>query len=288
MTGRKLQFFRARGLADRVGELAVRELDREHDRDAVGAHLVDQKCHRGSRRLGRVRAAGIGRIIVQTVGVGKIPQWETVCKNDCFSRSVLHHIPKFRIKAIKLLHIVPTALRILRRVRAVRRRERVAQLSADARGVARGRPDVLVGFPVLRILPIIMVVPVPFGLHPLDRLLVQQLNAVHERHDAQVGVIDAVEHGLHPRIRLAADVDEHVGIADGDDVLRRGLIGVHLAAGVQQHRDRHIVPADLPRKVIGRKDRRDDMELSVVCIRVFLHRAAGQCRHHQRSREQHT
>ena len=133
-----------------------------------------------------------------------------------------------------------------------------------------------------------MVVAVPFGLHSLDGLLVQQLNAVHERHDTQVRVIDAVEHGLHPRVRLATDVDEHVGIADGDDVLRRRLIGVHLAAGAQQHRDRHIVPADLPRKVIGRKDRRDDMELAIVCIRVFLHRTAGQRRHRQHSREQHT
>ena len=198
-----------------------------------------------------------------------------------------HYILKFRVKAVKLLHIVPTALRILRRVCAVRRRERVAQLPTDACGVARRRPDVLIELPVLRVL-VIMVVAVPFGLHSLDRLLVQQLNAVHERHDAQIGIIDTVEHRLHPRIRLTADVDEHVSIADGDDVLRRGLIGVHLAAGVQQHRDRHIVPADLPRKVIGRKDRRDDMELAVVCIRVFLHRTAGQRRHRQHSREQRT
>ena len=287
VTGRKFQFFRARGLTDRVGELAVRELDREHDRDAVGAHLVDQKCHRGSRRLSRVRAAGIGRIVVQSVGVGKIPQWEAVCKNHRFPRGILHYVLKFRVKAVKLLHIVPTALRILRRVRAVRRRERVGEFLTDARGVARGRPDVLIKLLVALVL-VIMVVAVPFGLHSLDRLLVQQLDAVHERHDTQIGVIHSLEHRLYPRIRLAADVDEHIGIADGDDVLRRRLIGVHLAAGAQQHRDRHIVPADLPREVIRRKDRRDDMELAIVCIRVFLHRAAGQRRHGQHRRQQHT
>ena len=127
-----------------------------------------------------------------------------------------------------------------------------------------------------------------FRLHALDGLLVEQLHAVHERHDAQVRVIDAVEHGLHPRVRLAADVDEHVGIADGDDVLRRRLIGVHLAAGAQQHRDRHIVPADLTRKIIGREDRRDDVELTVIRVRVLLHGAARKRRHGQHCRQQHT
>ena len=61
---------------------------------------------------------------------------------------------------------------------------------------------------------LIMVVAVPFGLHSLDRFLVQQFNAVHERHDTQIGVIHSLEHRLHPRIRLAADVDEHIGIAE--------------------------------------------------------------------------
>lgn len=48
----------------------------------------------------------------------------------------------------------------------------------------------LVELPVLRLLPIVMVMPMPFGLHSLDGLLMQQLDAIHERHNAQIGVID--------------------------------------------------------------------------------------------------
>ena len=133
-----------------------------------------------------------------------------------------------------------------------------------------------------------MVMVMLFRLHALDSLLVEQLHAVHERHNAQVRVIHTLEHGLDPCIRLAADVDEHVGIADGDDVLRRRLIGMHLAAGAQQHRDRHIVPADLACEVIGREDRRDDVELAVVRVRILLHGAARKRRHGQHCRQQHT
>ena len=169
-------------------------------------------------------------------------------------------------------------------MRAVCRSERIGKLLADARRVARGRPDVLVRLRVIGRMVMVML----FRLHALNGLLVEQLHAVHKCHNAQVRVIDAVKHGLDPRVRLAADVDEHIGIADGNNVLRRGLIGVHLAAGAQQHRDRHIVPADLTRKIIGCEDRRDDVELAVVRGRVSLHGAARKRRHSQHHCQQHT
>ena len=193
-----------------------------------------------------------------------------------------HYILKFRIQLVQLLHIVPTPLRIRRRVRAVGRSKRIRELLADARRVARGRPDVLVRLRVgIRVVML-------SRLHALDGLLVEQLHAVHERHDAQVRVVYTLKHGLDPRVRLAADVDEHVGIADGNDVFRRRLIGVHLAAGAQQHRDRHIVSADLAREIVGREDRRDDVELAVVRVRILLHGAARKRRHGQHHCQQHT
>ena len=84
---------------------------------------------------------------------------------------------------------------------------------------------------VLRLFPVVVVM-VFLALHALDGLLLQRLHAVHERDDAQIGVVHACEHVAHPYIGLAADVDEHVRVADGDDVLGRRLVGVHLAAGL--------------------------------------------------------
>ena len=104
--------------------------------------------------------------------------------------------------------------------------ERGGYLLADERGVARACPDVLVVLGLVAVVVALMGVP---GLHALHRLLLEQLDAVHERHGAHA-LADALQHVRHPGVALAADVDENVRVLYLEYVLRRRLIGVRLAA----------------------------------------------------------
>ena len=130
--------------------------------------------------------------------------------------------------------------------------QRGGYLLAYQRGVARACPHVLV---VLGLVAVLLVL-VLLGLHALHSLLLQQLDAVHERHGAHA-LADALQHVRDPGVALAADVDEDVRVLYLQYVLRRRLVGVRLAARREQHAHAAVVAHQLAREVVWGKRGRD-------------------------------
>lgn len=165
---------------------------------------------------------------------------------------------------------------------------------ARAQGHGRHRrcPDVLVvlGFFIFRIIApavfavAVVVIAVLVGvcvlsLHALGKFFLMQFRRPHHRQDIRDIFPCGVQNVLHPLLALAAVVDEHVRLADADDIQRRGLKAVCLPPCGHHQRHVHVVPADLPHEVVVGEQRAYHPELSVVL--QGLPAAAAQPRRHR-------
>ena len=99
-------------------------------------------------------------------------------------------------------------------------------------------------------------------------------NSLDTFHHAQDIHILAHER-LDPGLRFAAVADKQVAFLYRDDLLRRGLIRMHLRAGLYQQLYLRPVPRDLARKIVGREVRAHYLQLRAVLLLRFPRRAAG-------------
>ena len=109
-------------------------------------------------------------------------------------------------------------------------------------------------------------------LHPRRRLLLQEVHAVHHPQGLPPG-FHGGENGVHPGVRLAAQVDKEVAVPDPEDVRRGGLVRMALRPGRQQQRHVRQLPGGGAGEVIGREDGGDDLRPFRILRRQV--RAAG-------------
>ena len=127
---------------------------------------------------------------------------------------------------------------------------------------------------VVVIVVVVIVVVVVTALHPLGVLLPVCLHAVHHSQPVGDSLACRVQNVLHPQLAFPAVVDEHLRLADGDHVQRRGLKAVCLPPGGHQQLYVHRVPADLPHKVVVGEQRAHHVQFPA--LRTVLPPAARQ------------
>ena len=110
----------------------------------------------------------------------------------------------------------------------------------------------------LNVFFLVMVV-LPGVLHSLGDFLVKKRNRV--RHAEGLHLRRGFQHALDPLVGLAAVVDEKVAAAYLYDVLCGGIVAVALLTGLEQHLNVRCISENLPRKVIRRKYRHDDLQI---------------------------
>ena len=112
------------------------------------------------------------------------------------------------------------------------------------------------------------------SLHALGKFFLMQFRRPHHRQDIRDIFPCGVQNVLHPLLALTAVVDEHVCLADTDDIQRRGLKAVCLPPGGHQQLYVHRVPADLPHKVVVGEQRAHHVQFPA--LRTVLPPAARQ------------
>ena len=119
------------------------------------------------------------------------------------------------------------------------------------------------------------------ALHPLGKFLLVHVHLVHHLQPVRDVLSRRVQYVLHPRLALAAVVDEHVRPAHGDHVHRRWLKAVGLPPrGNKQHR-RNVLSADLPHKVVVGEQRAHHLQFPLI-FGCRPYAAARQRQHHDR------
>ena len=126
---------------------------------------------------------------------------------------------------------------------------------------------------------VFLMVMVMMRLHALDGFLALRAVAddVHQADRDHVFIDGRLAGVLHPRVGLAAHINQHVAGGKLHDVLRRGLVAVHVHAVPQEQRQLAVLrlsPYDLLRPIIERINRRNDFQLLrlvrlVLCLRRF-------------------
>ena len=201
---------------------------------------------------------------------------------------MVRDVPECLVQRLQFVQIVrqpsPIAVGIVR----IGLTQRIADGPAQGHGVHRRCPDVLVvlyfllvaivQMPVMRLMVIVLAMfvmcVVMAALHPLGVLLPVCLHAVHHSQPVGDSLACRVQNVLHPQLAFPAVVDEHLRLADGDHVQRRGLKAVCLPPGGHQQLYVHRVPADLPHKVVVGEQRAHHVQFPA--LRTVLPPAARQ------------
>ena len=123
------------------------------------------------------------------------------------------------------------------------------------------------------VLPVVMP---GFGNSLVGFLL--RLHTVHQRHYLHIGCINRSQHITHPFVRFAADIKKHITILYRQDILRRRLIAMHFGARLQQHRYACLLAAQLPGKIVQRKNGGNHPQRSVGLLHLPRSAAANQRR----------
>ena len=111
---------------------------------------------------------------------------------------------------------------------------------------------------------VVVMVVVLRALHPLGKFLLVHVHLVHHLQPVGNVLPRRVQYVLHPRLALAAVVDEHVRPTHGDHIHRRGLKAVGLPPrGNEQHR-RNVLSANLPYKVVVGEQRAYHLQLPLI------------------------
>ena len=163
---------------------------------------------------------------------------------------------EFRVQLVYLTRIGISVRRYRIGILREKLRGALPERLHDRGGVVRGGPHMLVVFVLVFFL--VMVV-LPGVLHSLGDFLVKKRNRV--RHAEGLHLRRGFQHALDPLVGLAAVVDEKVAAAYLYDVLCGGVVAVALLTGLEQHFYVRRISENLPRKVIRRKYRRDDLQL---------------------------
>ena len=107
-----------------------------------------------------------------------------------------------------------------------------------------------------------------FFLHSLHLFFFNSIHTVQQLQCNHILIRHGFQDLFHPRIVLSAHIDEHVAVLYGDDILRRGFVGMSLFSGLQEHRQIHIISCDLTNKIILWENRCHHADPSVI-RRIF-------------------
>ena len=130
---------------------------------------------------------------------------------------------------------------------------------------------------VIVLVAVLVVVMVMMRLHALHGFLALRAVAEHvHQTDGDHILIDGRFAGiLHPGVGFAAHINQHVAGGELHDVLRRGLITVHIHAVPQEQRQfgiLHLAAQNFLRPIVKWVNRRDDLQflglvLFLRCVR---------------------
>ena len=103
-------------------------------------------------------------------------------------------------------------------------------------------------------------------LHALHLFFLHGIHTVHQFQSDHIRLRHGFQDLFHPGIVLPAHIDEHITVLYGDDILGCRLIGMSLFAGFKNHFQVHLISRDLADKIILRKDRRHNADLSFILL----------------------
>ena len=218
-------------------------------------HLINEVFQRGERRLRVAGAAVEGCPVVQPVLLAEVQQGKAVAEHQQPPLSRRHRVPEGFVQLIQLGQIVRQPGLIALLMGGVGLTQRVADGLTQRLGQHGGRPHVLVVFNVIAVVAVIftvmvMVVVVVTALHALGPFLRQRRHLRHQRQRHGDVLSGGGQNVLHPRLALAAVIEEYVRLRQRDHVQRCGLKAVRLFSGGHQQRHVHVVAADLPGEVV--------------------------------------
>ena len=206
--------------------------------------------------------AGEGCVVSQSVLLGQIEEWETVAEQEGLRGRLFDRPAVTPVQCLDLFLIGREIGLIDRSVLRIGSRDGFLDAPAEDLRIGRGEPHMLIVFQFFRFL-------FSPGLHSRNGLLLpdaasQRIHQVHRDHVR----IDCLPQGiLHPGVRLAAHIDEHIAVRDLHHVLGGGLETVQVHAGIQEQSQvspGRILPQDVPGPVIQGEDGGDDLQLPGV------------------------
>ena len=130
---------------------------------------------------------------------------------------------------------------------------------------------------------VVLMVMAGFFLHPLHGLFLQKLHTVHHPQRGPCP-LRGVQNGIHPGVGLPTQVNEEVTLLYRQNVRRCRFVGMALRPRRQQQRYIRIVSPCRPGKIISRKNRGHNMQLSVILLLRAL--PAGRQSQYQQSAQQ--
>ena len=250
-------------------------------------HLINEVFQRGERRLRVAGAAVEGGAVIKAVLLTEVQQREPVAEHQQASVSGLHHLPEGRVQPVQLGQIVRQAGLIALPMGGVGLAQGVADGLAQSLGQHGGRPHMLVIFDIVAVVGfvvMVVVVLVVSALHALGPLLRQCRHLRHQRQCHGDVLSGGGQDVVHPCLALAAVIEEHISLRQGDHVQRRGLEAVGLLPGGHQQRHVHVVAADLTGEIVVGEHGAHHLQSAV--LRPLAIGAAAKARR-QRQRQQH-